>query len=128
MSKKQLHIVESAYRATLEEQDDPVIWLCHALRGAGAELDLLLEGNAVCYGVRSQQVAPLQFGERRQKQAPDLARDLGGLLGKRVCCFYLEEDAAERGIEPRELLEGLVPIAREKLALLFSRYDQVHRW
>ena len=38
MSKRQLHIVDGAYRATLEEQDDPVVWLCHAMRGAGAEL------------------------------------------------------------------------------------------
>lgn len=128
MSKKLLHVVENAYRATLEEQDDPVVWLCHALRGAGAELDLLLEGNAVAYGVRGQQVAPLQFGERKQKNAPDLAGDLTALVGKRVACFYLEEDAAERGIEPRELVEGLIPVSREKLALLFSRYDQVHRW
>jgi hypothetical protein len=128
MSKKLLHIVESAYRATLEEQDDPVVWLCHALRGAGAELDLLLQGNAVSYGVRAQKVPPLQFGSRRQKHAPDLAGDLAGLMGKRVSCFYLEEDAAERGIDAAEMLEGLAPVPRAKLALLFGRYDQVHRW
>jgi hypothetical protein len=126
--KKQLHIIENAYRGTLEEQDDPVVWLCHAMRGAGAELDLLLQGNAVSYGVRNQRVEPLQFGSRRQQHAPDLAGDLTGLLGKRVACFYLEEDADERGIEASDLLEGLVPVSRVKLALLFGNYDQVHRW
>jgi hypothetical protein len=128
MNRKQLHIVENAYRATLEEQDDPVVWLCHALRGAGAELDLLLQGNAVSYGVRAQQVEPLQFGERRQRHAPDLAGDLTGLLSKRVACFYLEEDAVERGIDADELVDGLVGVPRAKLALLFARYDQIHRW
>jgi len=128
MSKKLLHIVESAYRATLEEQDDPVVWLCHALRGAGAELDLLLQGNAVAYGVRAQQVAPLQFGSRRQQHAPDLAGDLNALLAKRVACFYLEEDAAERGIDASDLVEGLVPVSRAKLPMLFAHYHQVHRW
>jgi hypothetical protein len=128
MNKKLLHIVESAYRATLEEQDDPVVWLCHAMRGAGAELDLLLQGNAVSYGVRTQEVEPLQFGSRRQKHASHLAGDLTSLLGKRVACYYLEEDAAERGIEASELLEGLVPVSRAKLAMLFAGYDQVHRW
>ena len=128
MAKRQLHVIDAAYRATLEEQDDTIVWLCHALRGAGAELDLLLSGNAVGYGLRSQHVAPLQFGTRRQRQAPDLAGDLAGLLGKRTACFYVEEDAAERGVEAAELLEGLVPISRTKLAGLFARYDQIHRW
>lgn len=128
MPKKVLHAVETAYRATLEEQDDPVIWLCHVMRGAGAELDLLLEGNAVCYGVRAQRVAPLELGTRRQQQAPDLGGDLAALLAKSVACFYLEEDAIERGIAGHELIDGLVPISRAKLPLLFARYDQVHRW
>jgi hypothetical protein len=124
MSKRQLHVVESAYRATLEEQDDTIVWLCHALRGAGAELDLLLQGNAVAYGLGAQRVEPLRFGSRRQQHAPDLAGD----LAKRSTCFYVEEDASERGIDAGELLEGLVPISRAKLATLFSSYDQVHRW
>lgn len=50
------------------------------------------------------------------------------LLEKRVACYYVEEDAAERGIEPGCLLEGLVPVERAKLAALFAGYDQVHRW
>jgi len=116
MARRTLHVVDGGYRATLEEQDDTVVWFCHALRGAGAELDLLLSGNAVGYGVRFQEVAPLAFGSRRQKHAPDLAGDLASLMGKRVACFYVEEDAAERGIPPGEL------------AGLLTRYDQVHRW
>jgi len=128
MGKRQLHIVDAAYRATLEEQDDTIVWLCHALRGAGAELDLLLHGNAVGYGVAGQEVAPLCFGARLQRHAPDLPGDLAKLLAKRATCFYVEEDATERGIDPGELLEGLVPVLRAKLATLFSRYDQVHRW
>ena len=128
MSKKQLHVVDVAYRATLEEQDDPIVWLCHALRGAGAELDLVLSGNAVAYGVREQRVAPLEIGRRHQKHAPDLTGDLTRLLTRQVACYYVEEDAAERGIEPESLLDGVVPLSRAKLATLFAGYDQVHRW
>ncbi len=128
MTKTQLHIVDCAYRATLEEQDDTIVWLCHALRGAGAELDLLLHGNAVLYGVRAQQVEPLCFGRRRQQHAPDLTGDLARLLARQSHCYYVEEDTAERGIDPGELLDGLVPVSRGKLASLFARYDQVHRW
>lgn len=128
MPKRSLHVVQQAYRATLEEQDDPVVWLCHALRDAGSDLDLLLQGNAVVYGVRSQHVDPLCFGERCQRNAPDLTGDLGKLMAKGVECFYVEEDAAARGLHPSELLDGLVPLRRGKLAELFSRYHQVHGW
>ena len=128
MSKKQLHVVDVAYRATLEEQDDPIVWLCHAMRGAGAELDVLLSGNAVLYGVRGQGVAPLALGGRRQKQAPDLTGDLTRLQARQVACYYVEEDAADRGVDAGSLLDGLVPVSRAKLATLFAGYEQVHRW
>jgi hypothetical protein len=128
MSKQQLHVVDVAYRATLEEQDDPILWLCQAMRGAGADIALLLSGNAVAYAVGGQRPRPLEIGSRRQKNAPDLPGDLTRLLASRVPCYYVEEDAAERGLDAAGLLEGLVPVSRAKLATLFAGYDQVHRW
>jgi intracellular sulfur oxidation DsrE/DsrF family protein len=125
---KVLNIVEAAYRATLEEQDDTIVWLTHALKGANADVDVLLRGNAVNYAVRSQDASGLKFGDQVQTQPPQIAGDLAKLRGKGARIFVVEDALRERGIDRAELIDGLDFIPRNQMAKLYGEYDQVWQW
>jgi intracellular sulfur oxidation DsrE/DsrF family protein len=125
---KTLSIIESAYRATLEEQDDTIVWLHGAMKSAGADLAVLLRGNAVNYLVTRQDAAGLGFGDWRQTQPPSIASDLAALAAKGVEVSYVAEDLADRGIERNELINGAQPVARNAVADLVSRYGRVWYW
>lgn len=128
MAKKVLQVVASAYRCNIEEQDDPIIWITHAMKGAGADLALLLRGNAVNYAVKAQDASGLSFGGKSQTQPPHIADDLSKLPGKGVDVFLVEDDAAERGLEPTDFIEGIKTVSRSGLAKLFANYDQIWHW
>ncbi len=128
MAKKLLNIVETAYRATLEEQDDTVLWLTHALEGAGADVNVLLRGNAVNYAVNGHDASGLKFGDRRQTQPPRIDEDVVRLIGKGVKVFIVEDDLSERGVDRSELIAGVELIPRAGLPKLLAEYDQVWHW
>jgi len=128
MALKVLNIVESAYRATLEEQDDTILWTTTALRGAGADVDVLLRGNAVNYGVRGQDASGLQFGERKQTHPPHLENDVRRLIDKGAKVYVVADDVADRGLERTELVDGLEPVSRSNIAKLCADYDQIWHW
>ncbi len=125
---KVLQVINTAYRATIEEQDDTVVWLTHAMTGAGGDFDMLLTGEAVNYTVARQDASGLSFGEWRQTQPPRLARDVGSLPAKGVRVFVVDEDAEELGLVDVEQLTGTERVSREELADLFGNYDQVWQW
>jgi sulfur transfer complex TusBCD TusB component (DsrH family) len=125
---KVLQIITTAYRATIEEQDDTVVWITHAMRNAGGQLDVLLRGDAVNYAVAMQDASGLAFGEWRQTQPPRLAADLAGLLEKGAKVHLVAEDFADRGLGDVAVIDGIVRVGRKDLAKLWERYDQVWQW
>jgi sulfur relay (sulfurtransferase) DsrF/TusC family protein len=125
---KALNVISTAYRATLEEQDDPIVWITHAMKGAGADLNVLLRGNAVNYVVKGQDASGLSFGGKAQTQPPNLPRDIEGLVGKGVDVYIIEEDINERGLGNEALVEGIKRISRAGVPKLMSGYDHVWNW
>lgn len=125
---KILQVVESAYRATVEEQDDTVIWITHAMKGAGADLAVLLRGNAVNYAVKGQDASGLRVGGWSQKNPPDIQGDVAKLIGKGVEVYLVKDDAAERGLEGGEFIDGIKPVGRAQVAELYGQFEQIWNW
>jgi hypothetical protein len=128
MARRILQVVASAYRATLEEQDDTVVWIVQAMKGAGLSQSLLLRGNAVNYAARGQDASGLAFGDKRQTQPPRIEGDLARLVGEGVSVGYVAEDAAERGLAAADLIEGVKAVRARDLPATVEQYDQVWHW
>ncbi len=125
---KALNVIGTAYRGTLEEQDDTIVWITHAMKGAGADLDVLLRGSAVNYASKAQEVPALTFGDRKQKNSPHIAEDVLGLIGKGIAVYIIDEDLTERGIADADLIEGLTRVNRADVPKLLDNYDHVWAW
>jgi hypothetical protein len=129
MAKKSLNIVESAYRAVMEEQDDTILWLLAAMQGAGGEHTVVLRGNAVNYAVAGQGAPSLTVGEWKQTQTPRMDRDVADLIeNRKIPVYIVEEDLAERGITIDELVSGVKLVSRKALPGLFAEYELVSHW
>jgi hypothetical protein len=129
MAKKTLNIVDSAYRAVMEEQDDTILWVLAAMQGAGADHTVVLRGNAVNYAVAGQGAPGLSVGTWKQTQAPRIDRDVADLIEKRkMPVFVVEEDLVERGIESKELIGGVKPLSRAALPAMCAEHAVVSLW
>ena len=129
MAKKTLNIVELAYRAVMEEQDDTILWLLAAMQAAGAEHTVVLRGNAVNYAVAGQGAPGLTIGGWKQTQAPRMDNDVIDLIEKRkIPVFVIEEDLAARGIEPGELVAGVHLLSAKMLPQRMAEYEIVSHW
>ncbi len=124
---KILNIVETAYRATLEEQDDTVLWLSRALVNAGGELSLLLRGNAVNYIVR-QECPALTIGSIGINRPANPNEDIARLQEKGVKVYVVEAAIEDRGIDRRNCIAGVEMIRGNQIAAVMEAHDQVWHW
>ena len=125
---KILSIVETAYRATIEEQDDTILWFNHILKNAGADITILLRANAVNYAVRGQDASGLRFGELSLANPPKIDKDVTALIEKGVPVYVVNEDAVERGLVEEELVSGVQHVSQSTLPQLLDQFDLIWHW
>jgi sulfur relay (sulfurtransferase) DsrF/TusC family protein len=122
-----LSIIDSAYRATIEEQDDTAVWFTHAMKNGGADVSILLRGDAVSYALLNQDAKGLRFGSRPVK-GPDMVRDLKAVVEKEIPVYLVADDLAERGIPSSQTIPGIEHIARNGIARLVEGHDRILTW
>jgi predicted peroxiredoxin len=122
-----LSIIERAYRATIEEQDDVALWFSHAMKSGGAQVAVLLRGDAVAYASKAQSAGGLRFGDLLVK-GPSLARDVTAMIERGIRVFVVPEDAAARGIRGVDMVPGVEVARRGALAKIITEFDCVIRW
>ena len=125
---KILSVVERAYRATVEEQDDTVLWFTWTVKKGGAEIDVLLRGNAVNYVVQGQDASGLQFGGVPFGGAAVIERDLESMMKDGIQVYAVKEDLESRGLDSARLLKGIQFISAKEIASLFDPYHQIWHW
>ncbi len=125
---KALQILQSAYRCTVEEQDDPALWFVQVLKTAQGDVDIVLKNNAVNYAVVSQDASGLSFGNWKQSQPSQLNQDLQQAITQGITIYAIAEDIKVRGISDEKLLPGIKKISRLEMSNLFNNYDQVWTW
>ncbi|MEM9220577.1 MAG: DsrE family protein [Cyanobacteria bacterium P01_F01_bin.150] len=125
---KVLNIVETAYRATLEEQDDTILWLSQSFQNAGGDISVLLKGNAVNYLVKDQTPFNLHFGDWPQTKPPELDRDLEKMIAKNIRIYAIAEDIQDRALPQERLIDGVSLIKKDQIVDLFEQFAHVWYW
>lgn len=125
---KTLSILERAYHGTIEEQDDTILWINLAMKGAGGDLAVLLRSNAVNYAVKSQDHSGLVIGDLPLTHPPEVPQDIKRLMDKGVPVYALQEDLEQRGIEPVDLVDGVHILAKASLPEFLNGYDRLWHW
>jgi predicted peroxiredoxin len=125
---KILSIAERAYHGTIEEQDDTALWISHMTKNAGADISILLRGNAVNYVVTGQDASGLSFGGEKIEVGPNLERDVAEIVKAGIPTYVVREDLEDRGIGQQEVAQGVKLVSRSEVADLYDSHDAIWHW
>ncbi len=123
-----LSVVEQAYRATVEEQDDTVLWFSHMVKNAGGDVNILLRSNAVNYAAKGQDAGGLTIGGVHLSVPPTIDRDVEALMKAGSKVYAVAEDLAALGIPVGDLVAGVEVVKQGQVAGLFDQHEAIWYW
>src|SRR5688572_14378288 len=110
-----LNVIETAYRAAPAQPGEGVLSVAAALQNAGADVSVLLRGNAVNYIVRTN-------------RPPGIGEDVEKLRDKGATVYAVREDARDRGLDPGRIVAGIEFISRADVADVIEKHDLIWYW
>ncbi|SDK56934.1 hypothetical protein SAMN05192566_1697 [Methylophilus rhizosphaerae] len=125
---KILQIVEQAFRTLVEEQDDTILWLTQSMAGAGANVEVLLSGNAVYYAVMKNRQPVIKIGDWVQQEPADIPSDIDRMLAQNIPVYVLNSELEERGLNASMLRPSIKSINQVQLVDIYHQVDQVWQW
>lgn len=125
---KILQIVEQAFRTLVEEQDDTILWLIQSMAGAGANVEVLLSGNAVYYAVMKNRQPVIKIGDWVQQEPADIPSDIDRMLAQNIPVYVLNSELEERGLNASMLRPSIKSINQVQLVDIYHQVDQVWQW
>lgn len=129
MTKKVLSVIDTAYRAAQEEQDDAGLWFSAAVKNAGIEdLSILLTGNAVNYVVKDHETGAMKMGGGTIEYPFNPPGDIQRMADKGVTFYLIREDADQRGIDASTMIGCVEQISRTQLADFVDQFDSIWHW
>lgn len=128
-----LQVLDQAFRTTVEEQDETILWLIQSMLKKSLvdpenEMDVLFSGNAVYYPYQKLRQPPLKIADWQQSQPADIQRDIKNLKHCGVSMFVVYEDLCYRGLDLLPVPTGIDLINRKELPQIYTRADQVWHW
>ena len=104
------------------------MWMAAAVKNAGADMSVLLRGNAVNYAVNGQDASGLVIGGVPLKVPPTIDKDVQALIEKGAPVYAVEEDLKARGIDKARLVNGVQVVKQDQVAKLWDSHDAIWHW
>ncbi|MGH2650951.1 MAG: hypothetical protein ACRDHK_07045 [Actinomycetota bacterium] len=127
MPKKILSVLSHTEYGNLEDSDIGLFASAFA-PVTGSQMTILLSEDAVNYAVRGQEGTGIKIAGAPVQPGFLIETDIQSVQASNVPVFALREDLAERGIEERELIQGVKLLSRHEFGRFVDQFDTVWNW